>query len=309
MSILTVTLNVCVDKAYVVPGFAAGRIFRPVRAATTPGGKGINVARVYGVLGGEAAATGFLGGANGDYIERGLRAESIPSAFVRVSGESRVCIKVMDPDSGVETELNENGPSVTPADADALLTRLRELLPGREAVVISGSTPPGTPLDLYQRITGLAQREMGVRVILDTSGPALVSGAQAVPFLLKPNVHELDALGVGGDGWAASAVLLRQAFGVPLAMVTGGSRGAVIADGVDVWEAVPTPLTVVSAVGSGDSLTAAFVWAMLNGYNVSEALRLGVAAGAANALTETSGFCTRAMVFDLAAQVRLNKCV
>ena len=187
------------------PAFEAGRIFRPARAVTTPGGKGINVARVYRTLGGEATALGFLGGANGDFIERGLRAEGIPAAFVRVGGESRVCIKVMDPESGAETELNENGPEVTSADADALLARLRELLPGRDAVIISGSMPPGTPPDLYARIITLAQQEMGVKAILDTSGPALVSGAQAAPFLLKPNVHELDALDIGGDGWAESA--------------------------------------------------------------------------------------------------------
>ena len=91
-------------------------------------------------------------------------------------------------------------------------------------------------------------------------------------------------------------------------MITGGPRGAVVADGESVWEAIPPPITVVSAVGSGDSLTAAFVWALINGYNLPEALRLGVAAGAANAITEASGFCTRAGIFELAAQVQLNKC-
>ena len=116
-------------------------------------------------------------------------------------------------------------------------------------------------------------------------------------------------MGVGGDGWAGKRRRsCNKITDVTLAMITGGPRGAVIADGAEVWEAVPPPITVVSAVGSGDSLTAAFVWALLNGYTVPEALRLGVAAGAANALTEASGFCTRAQIFELAAQVRLNKC-
>ena len=294
------------DKAYTVPGFAAGRIFRPTRAITTPGGKGINVARVYQALGGAATATGFLGGANGDFIENGLRAEGMPTAFVRVGDESRVCIKAMDPDSGVETELNEVGPEVTPAEADALLARLWELLPGRDAVMLSGSLPPGPPPGLYRDIITRTQEEFGVKAILDTSGSALTMGAQAVPFLLKPNVHELSVLGVGGDGWTQSVLDLRRKYGVALAMITGGARGAVVASEDGLWEASPPRIPVVSAVGSGDSLTAAFVWALGNGYTVAEALCLGVAAGAANAMTEASGFCTRETIFELAAHVQVN---
>ena len=92
-------------------------------------------------------------------------------------------------------------------------------------------------------------------------------------------------------------------------MITGGPRGAVIADGVSVWEAAPPTIEVVSAVGSGDSLTAAFAWALINGYTLPDALALGVAAGAANAMTEASGFCTRAAIFEMAAEVQVNKCV
>ena len=205
VSILTVTLNACVDKAYLVPGFAVGGIFRPTRAVTTPAARASTLPAFIRHWAARRWPSAFWAARTATTLRRGLRAEGIPAAFVRVGGESRVCIKVMDPDSGAETELNENGPEVTSADADALLARLRELLPGRDAVILSGSMPPGTPPDLYSRIIALAQQEMGVKAILDTSGPALVSGAQAAPFLLKPNVHELIALGVDGDGWAGSA--------------------------------------------------------------------------------------------------------
>ena len=124
-------------------------------------------------------------------------------------------------------------------------------------------------------IITLAQQEMGVRAVLDTSGPALVSGAQAAPFLLKPNVHELDALNIGGDGWTASAQALRRAIRRPAGDDYGRPARRRHRRRQGVWEAVPPPITVVSAVGSGDSLTAAFVWALINGYTVPEALRIG----------------------------------
>jgi len=307
LSILTVTLNACVDKTYTVPGFALDQVHRPTAMVVSAGGKGINVARVYRSLGGEVTATGFLGGSNGDFLRRAMLREGVTPDFVAVAEESRVCIAIMDPIGGTQTELNENGPRITSADGDVLLARLRELLPGRDAVIISGSMPPDTPPALYRDIITLAQDEFGVKAVLDTSGEALALGAQARPFLLKPNVHELSALGITEDGWAESAQSLRRKYDVPLAMVTAGARGAVLAGPEGLWEAVPPPITVVSAVGSGDSLTAAFIWASGNGYNYGEALRLGVAAGAANTTAYGAGIFPRELVFELAARTQVNK--
>ena len=57
--ILTVTPNACVDKTYCVDGFRLDRVNRPQQELTVAGGKGINVARVYQTLGGQAVAQGF----------------------------------------------------------------------------------------------------------------------------------------------------------------------------------------------------------------------------------------------------------
>ena len=76
---------------------------------------------------------------------------------------------------------------MTPADCDALLARLRELLPGCDAVILSGSVPPGTPATFYRDIIRLAQDEYRRAGILDTSGEALAQGIKARPFLVKPN--------------------------------------------------------------------------------------------------------------------------
>ncbi len=307
MPVLTVTLNAAVDKLYTIPGFAVDRVQRPTETLSYAGGKGINVARVYRTLGGEVAATGFLGGAAGEYIKRGLRQERTASPFVQVAQESRVCTAILDPIGHTETVLNENGPQVTPDECDALLQRLRELLSRCDAVVLSGSLPPGTPPDIYAAIIRLAQEEYGIKAVLDASGEALQFGVEAKPFLVKPNVHELEALSVGGDGWGGSAQALREKYGVPLALVTGGARGAVLANAEGTWEATPPTVEVVSALGSGDSLTAGFLWAWEQGWGHAEALKLGVAAGAANAAVYGSGFCTRDQIFALASGTMVNQ--
>lgn len=305
--VLTITLNAAVDKTYTVPGFALDRVHRPTETLVTAGGKGVNVARVYQTLGGAATATGFLGGRNGEYIAGSLASEGIPAAFVSVRGESRLCIAVIDPQAGTQTELNENGPFIHASDCAALLSRLRELLPGCQFVIISGSLPPGTPLTFYHEVISLAQDEFGVRTVLDASGGPLMQAVTACPFLVKPNQHELTSLTVEGDGWGESVRTLREKYRLPLALVTGGARGAVAADDEGIWEAIPPSISVQSAVGSGDALAAAFLWVLEDGGKLPDALRLGVAAGAANAMTLGAGFCTRASIFELAARTRLNQ--
>jgi len=300
LPILTVTLNAAVDKLYTIPGFSVDKVQRPTETRVYAGGKGINVARVYRALGGEVTATGFSGGATGEYIQDSLREEGINTRFVSVANESRTCTAILDPLRRTETVLNELGPWVTPDECVSLLQRLRELLPGHDAVILSGSLPPGVSPDTYAAIIGLA-REAGIKAVLDASGEALRLGVEAKPLLAKPNVH------VAGDGWGGSAQALREKYGVVLALVTGGARGAVLASAEGTWEAIPPSVELRSALGSGDSLTAGFVWAWEQGWGHAEALKLGVAAGAANAMVYGSGFCKRDQIFEVAARTTVNK--
>ena len=52
-------------------------------------------------------------GIHGRIVERALAEEQIGAAFVRVAGESRLCIAVIDPLAGTQTEINEQGPEIS----------------------------------------------------------------------------------------------------------------------------------------------------------------------------------------------------
>ena len=305
MPLLTITLNPAVDKVYTVPGFKAGGVFRPTETRVYVGGKGINASRVYHTLGGVGTAAGFLGGSNGEYVSSCLHREGIASVFTPIGGESRVCSMILDPVGQTETVLNEAGPEATPIDCERLLHSLRELLPVHSVVLLSGSAPPGVPPSFYGDVVRLVG-EHGCQIAVDASGNALQAAADAKPFLLKPNADELACLSVGGDGWGGSAAALREQFALDLGMITGGPHGAVVASAEGVWEAAPPPVGLVSATGSGDSLTGAFLWALEEGWSVPEALKLGVAAGAANATVYGSGFCSREMIFSMFARTTVQ---
>lgn len=307
--ILTVTPNTAIDKTYKVEGFGLDRVHRPTEIRTVAGGKGINVVRVLRELGRSAIATGFVGGRNGDSILERLDAEGIPCDFVRVKGESRLCIAIMDPNSGTQTEINENGPDVSQEEIERMLAKTADLAAGKEFVVLSGSVPPGVPVSFYGEMIEIA-RKAGAKPVLDTSGEHLKEAIKAAPYMVKPNVAELSQLAerelLTLEEITRAAKSLKQ-YGVSVAAVTMGRSGALVTDGVEAWVATPPEIDFASAVGSGDSFVAAFLDALLGGEYLAGALVCGTAAGAANATTYGAGFCSKECIIDIKQGVHLTK--
>ena len=179
--ILTVTLNVAVDKAYVIEGpLQAGEVMRVKTCSNTAGGKGLNVSKVIGLCGEEVLATGFTGGFNGAYVEKLLTEKGIPNEFVHVKGETRSCINILDGD-GKSTEFLEPGAPVTAEEEAAFLRKFETLLPKCSVVTMSGSAPKGIPADIYGKLIAMGKKA-GVKMILDTSGQYLIEGVKASLF-------------------------------------------------------------------------------------------------------------------------------
>src|SRR3979409_2378112 len=111
--IITVTLNAAIDKSLSVPNFRLGRRHRTVEQRTMAGGKGVNIARTLKALGQPALAAGGAGGPPGPAIGEQLTEESILNDFVRIREESRTNTSVLDPTTGLHTEINERGPAVS----------------------------------------------------------------------------------------------------------------------------------------------------------------------------------------------------
>jgi tagatose 6-phosphate kinase len=309
--ILTVTLNAAVDKTYRVERFTLDRVHRPTEWRIVAGGKGINVARVYQSLGGKALATGFLGGYNGRFIARSLKEEGIAADFVRTQEESRVCIAVVDPLANTQTEINEIGPQVSPSEVKSLKRKFEKLVRSHpfDFVTLSGSIPPGVHDGIYAELIEIG-KSAGMHCVLDASGDALKIGVHSLPWMVKPNLYEMQSLiglPLANDEEIAQAALSVMGTGIEVVCVTQGRRGCICASEKRLWKAVPPEIEFVSAVGSGDSLLGAFLWALSQGWDVSAAVTMGVSAGAANASVYGAGFCTAEQIFQLAKSVQLRE--
>lgn len=90
--ILTLTLNPSVDISYPLDQFNLDTVNRVSQTSKTAGGKGLNVTRVLSEFGEDVIASGFLGGALGQYIEKQIETTRIKQAFFKIKGETRNCI-------------------------------------------------------------------------------------------------------------------------------------------------------------------------------------------------------------------------
>jgi fructose-1-phosphate kinase PfkB-like protein len=75
-------------------------------------------------------------------------------------------------------------------------------------------------------------------------------------------------------------------------VVSLGAEGALAVKDQAVWQVRPPQLTIKSAVGSGDSTLAGIAFGLTRGFAFEDAVRYGVAAGTANALTVGAGVFT-----------------
>jgi tagatose 6-phosphate kinase len=289
MSVLTVSLNAAIDVVYVIDGFAAGKINTVREMQRMAGGKANNVARVLASLGVPVVATGFVGGGAGAFIQEDLRRRGITPEFEESGAENRTCTSVIDPVGHSLTELRERGPLLTADHAARFLDRFRRLAAQADLVIVSGSLPPGIAPDFYATLVAEAWRAGQVRTLLDASGPALRAALAAQPYLVKPNLDELQEWAgkpLTNDHliWLAARAL--QQAGPMVVAVSLGARGLILVSPEGSWWVTPPAIEPVNTVGSGDSLVAGFAAGLMAGLDAESVMRLAVACGTANALTQ-----------------------
>jgi len=289
--ILCVNPNAAIDKTVVVPAFRLNEIQRPEQVLMFPGGKGCNVARALNRLGESPVVAGWIGGYAGQFIEDRLQAEGIQIDFVHTAFESRTCLSILDPQNNTLTELYEKGDPVPIEKVEEFKQRFAATVQRYAAVTFSGSLPPGVPLDFYSQMIAVA-REANVLTILDSSGEALRLGIQGQPAAIKPNEKEFSDLSGKQLNTIADFAHAAQEFAEryqTIVVISLGADGALAANRHEVWHVRPPQLTIKSAVGSGDSMVAGVTYGLTHGFAFEEAIKYGVAAGTANALTVGAG--------------------
>jgi len=307
--IYTVTLNPAVDRELTVPAIEFDTVLRASDWRVDFGGKGFNVSRMLMSLGTSSTALGFAGGRAGELLRDGLESLNIQTDFIWVAGETRTNVSIVSESHDHYVKVNEPGPTIAVADQEMLLTQVRRLAQPGDWWVLAGSLPPGVPPTLYADIIAILH-EANAKAILDTSGEALEHGCKARPFLAKPNDAEaskLTGLPVQNRAQIATAAQAIQEAGVSNVIVSLGKDGAMLTDGQQTVIAASPTIEERNPIGAGDSMVGGLVWGLSQGQDVTEALRWGLACGAATASMSGTAVGTKAIVASLYPQVKLHQ--
>ncbi len=298
--ILTITLNPTVDVS------GETELLRPVHKVRTtpltfePGGGGINVAGVISNLGGDVESLYVGGGATGTLLSELLINQPYKSVYIPNTAPVRLSFNLFERTSGFEYRFVPEGEPISRDAIDACLDTVAEF--GGSYVVASGSVPLGAPEDLLVKMAEITKKN-GARFVLDTSGAALSYTIEhADVFLAKPSLSELrhlagDTLNEASAREAAMTVIGRGKC--EMLAITLGAEGAMLADKDDLVRLPALHVPTKSTVGAGDSFLGAMVWALSEGWDRNKAFRLGIAAGAAAAMTPGTQLCQRDDVMRL----------
>lgn len=341
--ILAITPNPALDVTYTVDATRLHEVNRVRQVRTEAGGKGVNVAKVLAQLGEPVTCAGPLGGPAGDELRRLLAAVTadadplLRQAWTWIDGTTRRTLAVVDAHGA--TGLYEPGPQLRPEEVQQLLADVAALLTGAippiEAVTISGSLPGGMSVeDLATLIAAI--RETGRPVLVDTSGPGLLTAARAGATMLKPNAEE--AMEATGEPTPVDAARALCDMGAGTVVCSLGAEGMLGLQRAEVAAPAETDAPGVSAnadaaridrpdatavrawrarlpqaldgnpTGAGDSVVAALASTVLLGRtDLPTALRRAVAVGASAVTRPVAGEIDLELIDQLEPTVTIEE--
>lgn len=271
------------------------------------GGQGVWQARMLGGLGVRAVLCTTLGGEVGRVLSSLVVAESFEVRSV-TSGSSSGWY-VHDRSEGHRHEIagHPGGPLDRHEIDELSNVALTEGLRAGVALFGGPTDPSLVPPSTYRRLAS-DLRANGVRVVADLAGEHLGAAVAGGVSLLKVSHDELVDAGWAGDDslpqLRAAARRLRHE-GAGTVVVSRADQPAIaVIDGADVLVETPR-LEMADPRGAGDSMTAAMTAMLARGADVSQAVRVGAAAGAVTVTRHGLGTAPAAAVTEVAKRVRL----
>jgi 1-phosphofructokinase len=307
-SVATITFNPAYDLVGVCPKIEFGEVNLVKTMGLHAAGKGINVAKVLKQLGVDVTVGGFLGRENQDGFQYLFSELGIANRFNVISGRTRINVKLTEADNGV-TDLNFSGFTVSETDWDRFVNDSLSWIHQFDMVSVSGSLPDGVSLNAF---TDWMQRLRNICpcIIFDSSREAFSAGLKAAPWLVKPNLKELEI-------WAGrplptiedivSAANKLRELGIAHVIISLGAEGALWINAGSTWLAKPPVCEIVSTVGAGDAMVGGLIYGLLMGEGCEHTLRLATAVSALAVSQSNVGVTDRSQLAAMMAHVDIRR--
>ncbi len=283
--IYTVTLNPSIDYILDVPEFKLGATNRTTKEIMFAGGKGINVSEILKNLGKDTTALGFIAGFTGAEIQKQVCEKGIANNFINVkNGHSRINVKLRNFDG---TEINGEGPIIQSDELQEFMKAIANIKAG-DVLVLAGSVPRALKPTIYMDIL---KELKDVLVVVDSTSHLLLNALTYSPFLIKPNIHELEEIfdtEINSEEDILFYCKKLQNKGAQNILVSMGKDGAFLLDANGNTHKSSAPKgKLINAVGAGDSMVAGFVSGYLDTKKYEHAFKMAVASGSASAFSST----------------------
>ena len=301
--IYTLTLNPSIDYIISLNSVELGKVNRCTKTFKFPGGKGINVSRVLKNSGTDSVALGFVGGFTGEFINLTLNNLGIHTDFIKVKEDSRINVKIKSVD---ETDINADGPYIEKEALNLLLDKLNKLKDD-DILVLAGKIQSSLPNTLYSKIQEIANKN-NVKVVVDTSGKALLESVKKKPFLIKPNNFEIEEafnIKIKDRNELIDYGKKLNTMGAENVIISLAGDGALLINNSGVFFGNAPKGEVKNSVGAGDSLVAGFLHEYSKSKNILDAVKRGIATGSASAFS--LDLCDNNFVLELLPQIKLKK--
>lgn len=305
--IFTVTPNPTLDLGGVVDRLIPNEKSYVYDQTKSPGGNGINAARILTRLQVPVVAGGFVGGGVGEEIQFYLNQEGVKNKFVPIKGHSRIGVTVSNKKDHQQTRLTFPGPDILQSEKRALFALIKND-PRIEILIIGGSLPNGFRSSDVRKVMKIAHQE-NIFCVVDCPGKTLRRLISARPHLIKPNLVEFQEA-TGSNVKSIRSVrreaekLLKRVPYVCVSSVEGGAL-LVTRDGA-YFGRIPR-VKVKSTVGAGDSMVGAMT-AQFFRKNKSDRdiLRWGLAAAAATLSHPGTACGTEQEIHSLYAKTKVE---
>lgn len=307
--ITTITMNPALDKTIKVPALNYGEVNRVGTFREDLGGKGINTGRIFTSFGMPTLNLAIIGEENRhtflDYCEK----DGLDMVTQVVPGHTRTNVVLVEMSKNITTNINEEGLTIDEASYQAFMAKLDVAADKSTYLIMGGSLAKGLPVGIYGDIA--AKYKDRCKVIIDADDEVLLEGLKGSPFLIKPNIHELEeALDRKLEDDAAIIEAGRQiiaTYGVTYVLVSMGKEGSLLITEKEAIRGGTVPTTIVSTVGAGDAMLAGFVYGLARNHELEDCLAIGTACSTITISTDGYPKPNLDEVLAIAAKVPLRK--
>jgi len=282
--IVTLTMNPALDKSTSIERLIPEKKMRCASLQTDAGGGGINISKAIKEIGGESIAIFPSGGPNGGLLQQLLDDSRIRYKAVPVQAATRESFMVTEQNTNAQFRFIMPGQKLNEDEIERCITEIYALDETPSFVAASGSLPEGVADDFFARLS-LLVKEKGSKLIIDTSGPALIKAVEEGVFMVKPNLTELCTLvnkkylDFSEIEDAAREVINKGKCEVMVVSI--GPKGAMLVTKDELIKVNAPSVKKLSTSGAGDSMIAGIVYMLNQNESMLDAVRFGVACGTA----------------------------